>query len=128
MRHENSSEVFIVKRTFGEHTNELAAFDVYFYNLGSPETSLWIAVIEKMLLDYAYLVRRKMNNNITQLQEYNLTLLTRSLFDYDGSLSDIINIISGEPEYLLKKIRAVVSQENIESEIILGRKMREIEY
>jgi len=113
---------------FGEHINEHGGYEIYFYDLGSPETSLWIAVIEKMLLDYAYLVRRKINKNITQLQSFNLVLIERSLFNYDGSLCDIVNIISREPEYLLKKIRETVSIENIESEIVLGRKMREIEY
>lgn len=99
-----------------------------FHDLSDPHTELWLAVIEKMLIDYAYLVRANETNNITKLQQYQLKLLTRSIFDCQGSLIDILVLISKEPAILADIIRATVSPEKIKSEIVLGRKMREIEF
>lgn len=106
----------------------IGTYEALFYDINDPATRLWLAVVEKMVLDYAYLVRANQKKTICGLQRYNLELLTRSIFNSDGSMADILGFISHEPDIVADRIRATITPEIIESEIVLGRKMREVEY
>lgn len=106
----------------------MGTYEALFYDINDPATRLWLAVIEKMILDYAYLVRAAQKKTICGLQMYNLQLLTRSIFNSDGSMADILGFISHEPDIVAERIRALITPEIIAGEIVLGRKMREVEY
>lgn len=94
----------------------------------APEKSLWFEVIQLALWDYAHLQREHLRGYfMLERRREKLRRVAHFVFnecEEEGSMVDVVNAVATSPEYMLKSLRDAVSDEQILSGYVLGRKMR----
>lgn len=111
------------------HANQPDLFDAFPTSLtsqpGYAEKRLWFTVVQLTLWDYAHLLRESWEKDLSTKRKGKLKRLHDEIFFDNGSMATILRAVAEDPDNLIDLVRGAVSDEQIRSGIVLGKKMRE---